>query len=433
LSVAGAVTIVMGIVLGVGIFKTPSVVAANVGSGGLTLLVWLAGGVISFAGALCYAELASAYPDAGGEYHYLTRAFGPKPAFLFGWARMAVVQTGSLAMLAFVVGDYAAEEFQGASAGLAAATLVVFSGVNLWGLRPGSGLQKVLLGAMGGGLFIIMAAGLAGALPENEGAVRPAAGNPSLGKALVFVLLTYGGWNEAAYLSAEVAASRRSMVRVLAWSLGLITVIYLATNLAYLKGMGVEALSASEAVAADMLRHVAGEKGARFISVLIVLAAFGTINGCIITGARTNYALGRDFPVFRFLGRWDGRRGVPVNALLVQAAVALLLIAFGSAARSGFEAMVEYTAPVFWLFFFLVGLSLIVLRRKEPAAVRPFRVPFYPWTPLIFCAICLYMVWSSLVYAGPGALVGVVVLMAGIPLFLKNRRMSLAVKKETQQ
>ena len=234
--------------------------------------------------------------------------------------------------------------------------------------------------------------------------------------AMVFVLLTYGGWNEAAYLSAEVRDLRHDMTRGLLGSLGLITGLYLLVNWAYLQGLGLAGMAGSEVVAADLMRAAFGAPGAKLISLLVVAAALSSTNATIFTGARTSFALGRDVRFFRFLGRWDAGTETPANALLVQGAVALGLVGVGAWTRQGFEAMVDYTAPVFWLFFGLAGAALFVLRRIEPETDRPFRVPLYPAVPLLFCAACLYMLWSSVAYAGTGALLGVGVLLAGIPL-----------------
>jgi basic amino acid/polyamine antiporter, APA family len=212
------------------------------------------------------------------------------------------------------------------------------------------------------------------------------------------------------------------MAWALILSIGVITGLYLLVNVAYLRGLGLSGVAGSQAVAADLMRGAVGERGAQFVSLLIAVSALTSANATVITGARTNYALGRDFRAFRFLGRWHERANTPTNALLVQGVIALALVLAGSLAREGFAAMVEYTAPVFWLFFFLAGLSLIVLRFKEPEAERPFRVPLYPLTPLLFCAACLYMLQSSLAYTGAGAAAGVLVLLAGVPVLLLARR-----------
>ncbi|MFZ5660949.1 MAG: APC family permease [Pseudomonadota bacterium] len=423
-----AIALIVGIVVGAGIFKTPSLVAAHAGSAELVLLAWLLGGVVSLIGALCYAELASAYPHPGGDYHYLARAFGRNLAFLFAWARFTVIPTGSIALLAFVFGDYASQLWRLGehSASIYAAFVVaLFTGVNVLGIRQGKGVQNLLTSMEVAGLLLIIAAGLAFAAPPAEPLpAAPAAGaaQGAAGLVMVFVLLTYGGWNEAAYVSAELRGGRRGIAWALIWSIGIVTALYLLANWAFLHGLGLAGMAGSEAVASDLMRRVAGEDGTRLISALIALAALTSINATILTGARTNYALGRDFPRFAALGRWRARAGTPGNALLAQGAVALLLVGLGTLTRRGFETMVEYTAPVFWFFFLLTGIALFVLRAREPAAPRPFRVPLYPLTPLIFCASSAYLLYASLAYTGIGALFGVAVLAAGVPLLLLNRR-----------
>lgn len=425
LSATDVIVMIVGIVVGAGIFKTPSVVAASVGSPGAALLLWLAGGVVSLIGALCYAELVSAYPSAGGDYHFLRRAMGRRVSFFFAWARMTVLQTGSIALLAFVFGDYVSQLHRvgPTSSALYAALLVVaLTAVNVAGVHPGRRLQRLLTSAEVLGLLFVVAVGLA--LPRAE-ELRPAAvsarGSGSLGLALVFVLLTYGGWNEAAYLSAEVRGSGRRLARALLGSIGLITALYLLVNLAYLRGLGLAGVARSEAVAADLMRSALGEGGARFVSVLVAISALTSANATIVTGGRASYALGVDFFSFRFLGRWRRRGRTPANALLVQGSIALVLVLIGAATRRGFETMVEYTAPAFWLFFLLTGVSLFVLRRRDPERVRPFRVPFYPVLPLVFCAAAAFLFWSSLAYTGLGALVGVAVLLTGVPVLMLAR------------
>jgi amino acid transporter len=239
---------------------------------------------------------------------------------------------------------------------------------------------------------------------------------------MVFVLLTYGGWNDAAYLSAEIRDGDRNIARSLMLGLAIVATLYILVSYAYYVGLGMEGLSKSSAPAADLLQRAWGSTGAALISVIVAVAAITSANGTILTGARTSYALGRDWPLFSMLGHWDGAAGVPRNAMVVQAAIALALVALGTWTRGGFETMVDYTAPVFWLFFFLTGMSLFVFRHWEPNATRPYRVPLYPVTPLVFCGVCIYMLFSSLAYTGKGALVGVGVLSVGALLVIVNRR-----------
>jgi amino acid transporter len=429
LAFVDAVAIIVGIVIGAGIFETPALVANNAASAEIALLTWLLGGGMSFIGALCYAELATAYPHAGGNYFYFLRAYGDGVAFLFAWARMTVIQTGSIVLLAFVFGDYLSQLFRlgiYSSSLYAAIAVIALTALNLVGVQQGKWTQNWLTAAKVLGLLLVIIAGLAFATPDVPVApAEPTAPGNSLGLALVFVLLSYGGWNEAAYISAELRNVRRNMARSLLWGLGIITAIYLLINLAYIQGLGLANMADSEAVAADLMRNLLGEPGAWFISLLIAVSTLGAMNATILTGARTNYALGRDFSLFSFLGRWHPRVSTPSNALLVQGAIALALVLMGTLTRKGFETMVDYTAPVFWFFFLLTGVSLFVLRIKEPEVTRSFRVPFYPFTPILFCAICVYLLYSSLAYTGVGALVGVAVVIAGVPLlFLTRRRQS---------
>ncbi len=428
LSVIDAVALIIGVVIGTGIFKTPSLVAANTGDNAIFLLAWLLGGAISLIGALCYAELATTYPHTGGDYHYIARAFGRKVAFLFGWARMTVIQPGSIAMLAFVFGDYCSQLLPSVCTPSLAAILAVISmtTTNLMGTQKGARMQNFLTAAKIFGLISVLVAGVTMAPPLSPSGGSPPSANPSFGLAMVFVLLTFGGWNEAAYLSAELRAGKHSMVRALLWGLGAITIIYLLAGFSYLKGLGMDEMSRSEVVAADLMRKVLGEGGANFVSLLIAVSALGAINATIFTGARSNYAVGRDFSLFNFLGRWQEGANTPVNALLLQGAIASVLVLFGTATRGGFVTMVEFTAPIFWLFFLLTGVSLVVLRIKDPDAPRPFKTPLYPIIPVVFCSICLYMLQASIAYTGIGAMLGVGVLFIGailviLPQMQQNR------------
>jgi amino acid transporter len=265
------------------------------------------------------------------------------------------------------------------------------------------------------GLFIAPAAGEVIAV-EPPAATAPSGAGSFMGLAMVFVLLTFGGWNEAAYISAELKSGKRGMARVLIISIIVITVIYLLVNLAFSRALGHAAMASSEAVGVDLLRQVWGPTGVWLIGILVAFSALTSVNATIFTGARTNYALGRDFKLFSMLGKWNNQAAGPVNAFLVQGLISLALISLGLITRSGFETIVEYTAPVFWFFFLLVGISLFVLRRKVPEVHRPFRVPLYPVLPAIFCLSSAYLLYSSLMYTGVGALVGIGVLIVGFLL-----------------
>jgi APA family basic amino acid/polyamine antiporter len=422
LSVLDVVSMLVGIVIGVGIFKAPSLVAGNVDSEAAFIGLWLLGGGLTLIGALCYAELASAHPNAGGEYHFLSRAYGQPVGLLFAWARCTVIQTGAIAAVAFVYGDYAAVLLPlgpyGASihAALAVGALTV---VNLVGTPQSKRAQLAFTALTLIAVLVVIGAGLSAEMrPAQQ--IAPSPASASLGLAMVFVLLTYGGWNEAAYLSAELRNPQRNMARALGLSVAVITISYLLVNLAYLKVLGLEGVRGSAAVGAELLRLVAGEMGALILSLIVCVAALSTLNATIFTGARLYYALGRDVAAMRPLGVWQQRRQNPATAILLQSAIALLLVCFGAVTRDGFEAMVAYTAPVFWLFMLLVAISVFVFRRRQ--AELPFRVPLYPLTPIAFALSCAWMFYSSLAYAGLGALLGMAVLLAGTVLLVLRRK-----------
>jgi APA family basic amino acid/polyamine antiporter len=415
-----AVALIVGIVIGAGIFRTPSIVASNASSASVVYLAWILGGVTSLIGALVYAELATTYPHTGGDYFYLRRAFGHSLAFLFGWARMTVIQTGSIASVGFIFGDYATQILSLGTyspaiyAGLA---VVVLTALNVKGVRQGTGTQNLLTAIQVLGIVFVIAAAFV-AVSEPVGEATTSGSATQFGAMMLFVLFTYGGWNEAAYVSGELRDVRRNMARVLILSMLLITALYVGMNWAYLHGLGLEGVAKSQGVAADLMQRAFGETGAKAISVLVAIAALTTVNATVFTGGRSSYAFGNDFRQFAFLGRWSSQTGTPVNGLLLQAAIALALIVLGVFARQGFQTMIEYTAPVFWSFFLLSGVAFFVLRRKDATASRPFRVPLYPIPPILFCIMCAYLLYSSLAYTGIGALVGVAVLVVGAVLLL---------------
>jgi basic amino acid/polyamine antiporter, APA family len=425
LRLVDAIALIVGLVIGAGIFETPALVAANADSQRDVLQVWALGGAISFIGALCYAELATTYPYIGGSYDYLKRAFGLPIAILFAWARMSVIQTGSIALLAFVFGDYASQLYRLGTFSpsiYAALAILLLTALNLLGLKHSKRLQNWLTITTILGLLAVIIIGLT--LAPAPATTMPVASSASRswGSAMVFVLLSYGGWNEAAYISAEIQNYQRNIVRSLLWGLGIITALYLLINLAYLKGLGLAGTAQSQAVAADLLRRAFGEPGAALISLLVVVCTIDSINATIFTGARTNFALGQDVAVFRFLGVWQDRPSTPSTAYLLQGAISLALVGLGTITRDGFKTMVDYTAPIFWFFFLLSSLSLLVLRVRDPDRLRPFRVPLYPILPLLFCAACGYLLYSSLVYTGMGAIVGVIVVALGMPFVFKHRQ-----------
>jgi basic amino acid/polyamine antiporter, APA family len=405
LSIWGAVAITVGIVIGAGIFQTPSLVANIAGSGSMMMLAWLLGGVLSLVGALTYAELASTYPSAGGDYTFLTRAYGKNVSFLFAWARSLVICTGSIALIGFILGDYLTRLWDlgpYSSAIYASIAVIVLTAVNLLGLRESVRTQTVLTVLEVGGVLLVAIAGL---LSGADGGAQVAStatdstGIGALGLAMVFVLLTYGGWNDAAYISAEVRGGARAMLRTLVISIAIITFVYVAFVASIWYGLGFEALKTSKAVGVDAMEGAFGPIGGQLIGTIVAISALTSMNSTMIVGARTNYSVARDWPVFAFMGGWRDERNLPAVGFMVQAAISVALIGFGTIEKDGFSTMVEFTAPVFWFFFMLSGISLFVLRRKNPIRPRPFSVPLYPVLPAIFVATCAYLFYSSMTYA----------------------------------
>jgi len=399
----GAVALILGVVIGAGIFKTPALVASLSGDVGWTLGVWLLGALISVMGALCYAELCCAYPHAGGDYHFLHRAFGRNVSFLYAWARATVINPGAIALLAFVFGDYFSQVLSlgpYSSALWALLIVLLLTAVNMLGIHASSRIQFWLILFEVLGLIAVVVAGFTLEAGDSSGAFFDTAPPMAqLGLALVFVLLTFGGWSEAAYISAEVRGGPRVIVRVIVISMALLTVLYLLVNAALLHGLGLQGLGASKTAAADVLGLAWGPWAQKALGLFVAIAALTSINATMVVGARTKYALGRDWVSLGQLGTWSGPTGSPSRAYALQAVISLGLIALGMREADGFSAMVEFTAPMFWSFLMLVGLALMWLRRTDSAAIRPFRVPLYPFTPLVFCAACAFLAYSSVMYA----------------------------------
>jgi len=421
-----AVSLIVGIIIGVGIFETPARVFRQAPDPFWGLAVWAIAGVIALLGALCFAELASAYPRSGGEYVYLTRAYGSWMGYLFAWAQLGVIRTGNMAILAFLFAIFAGRLW-GLDGEirllLAVGAMVVLTAVNLLGVTLGKGVQNCLTVLKVVGLLAIVTAGFLWAQPA---AAEPlaGAGAPSwLASALIMVFFAYGGWNEAAYVAAEVKNTRRNVPIALILGTAIVAAIYLLINGAVVFGLGFREARADTAVEKVVeLAPVPG--GGVFLNVLAMISALSGLNGMIFTTARITAELGTDHPLLAPLGRWSRRFGTPARALIVQAIISLLMVlVVGLAVRANvvtdaFDAMLYYTAGVFWLFFLLTGVALFVLRQRDPSVVRPFKVPGYPVVPAIFCLACAFMIYGAIDEHQREALTGLAILAAGVPLLL---------------
>lgn len=442
-----AVSIIVGIVVGTAIFRSPAIVFQNVSGPWEAAGVWLLGGVLSLIGAFCYAELATTYPRLGGDYEYLGRAYGSWLGFLFGWAQLTIVLTASIGAMAYVFADYGAELWgfpRETRVWVAAAPILLLSAASMVGVGLGKATQNILSATKVIGLAGIAVAGF---LFGGETALQPTGPvqGAGLGLAMVFVLYAYGGWNDAAFVAAEVEQGGRNIPRALILGIAGITALYLIVNAAYIWVLGFDGARATGTPAAAVLQRAFGSWGGKAISVLVMVSALGAMNGMILTGSRVYVSLGTDHRVLAWLGAWNSRRSAPVSALLGQACVAIMLVftvgsVQGRAAMNslltagglppipwqeyfgGFEALVAGSAPVFWAFFLLTGISVFILRGKDKDRKRPFSVPCFPIPPIIFCATCVYMLYSSLAYAGSLTFLGVLPLILGWLLYIASRR-----------
>ncbi len=421
--------LIVGIIIGAGIYETAPDIARSVQHWWGLGLLWAAGGALSLIGALCYAELATAYPWAGGDFVYLSRAYGRWAGFLFGWIQLVIVRPGDIALMAFIFARYARQLYDpmagatGMSGHLthlayAAVAVLVLTVINIAGVRQGKWTQNILTVVKTIGLAAIIAVGLfvpAGAPPQADSP----GWTPTLSVAMIMVLFTFGGWNEMAFVAAEVKDARRNILRALVLGTVAVLVLYLLANASFLRSLGHESMGRSSAVGVDTIRGLFGEQGARIIAVIICISALGAINGLIFAGARISYAVGQEHRVFGLLGKWHGRRGAPVPALVVQAVIALtVIVAFGSFART-----ILYTAAAVYCFYLATSISVIVLRHKEPHVERPFKVTGYPFTPLIFAGVCAFLVYGGAVYKPWETAICLGLVAFGVPVYLLTKRL----------
>jgi len=468
------ISIIVGIVIGTTIFELPWLIFASVPNPWMGLGVWVFGGLLALIGGLCYAELATTYPRSGGDYVYLTNAFGSWVGFLFGWAQLAVILPASIGVMTFVFANFAANlmpvttinemglRTEYLHAGVAGIAVILLTLVNVIGVTFGKVTQNVLTAAKVIGLTAILVSGFV------WGEYRPAdwqfpttaqgLGWGSL--AIILVLYAYGGWNDAAFVAAEVRNRRRNIPLALILGIGAITLIYVLINAAYIFGLGFSLASRPGRLPALLLEKPLGQLGAVAISIIVMTSALGAANGLIFTGARVYATLGADHRLFGWLGRWKPGGRPPVPALLLQSTITIaMLVALTTQqghdsinsvlmqlsdylpfqmevstewkADKGFETLVSHSAPAFWLFFLLTGFSLFVLRDKNPHVQRPFSVPFFPLLPIIFCNMCVYMLYQSTIYVGWRVLFAVFLLIAGLPLYAISRMLGTPPRQPT--
>ncbi|OGX28696.1 MAG: hypothetical protein A3B78_03160 [Omnitrophica WOR_2 bacterium RIFCSPHIGHO2_02_FULL_67_20] len=416
-----ATMLVIGCIVGVGIFRTASSIAGALPSAPLILGLWAVGGLLSLCGALSYAELAAMFPATGGDYVYIREIYGRLWGFLFGWTKLFIERTGTIAILGFVFAEYLRRIMPFGEPLLrpvAAGAILLLTAVNVLGLRWGTLVQNVftvLKVAALGALILAGVRAIAGAhtvavdwtvLPLDLPRVQ------SLGVALVFVLWTYGGWTEAAYVAEEMRQPTKNIPRAIIGGVLLTTALYLLVNWSYLLFVPVDLLPKTPLVAAAVMKQSLGESGAVFISWMIACSAFGALNGYILTGGRILYALGKDHRLFSHLGTVHPRLRTPALALWANAAIAIGLVF-----TKTFEQIMTYSTVAITVFFILAVLGVIILRRRAPGRPRPYRAWGYPLTPLLFCLTMAGFIVDVCSKQPGEAAFGFVLLALGLPLY----------------
>ncbi|MFN3323814.1 MAG: APC family permease [Bryobacteraceae bacterium] len=442
LGVWSAIAIVVGTVIGSGIFLVPKTMILRVGSPEMVFFVWIFGGLLSLAGALTYAELAAAMPQAGGEYVYLREAYGPFWGFLYGWTQMWVAKSGSIAALATGFFYYLANfrpELEsvlhtihlpiGPEGGpleirygqvLAMGVILFLGFVNYFGVRVGGGVQvgtTILKLALIGALIVIGLGSGQGSVDNFSAGIPAPGGIAGFFAALVAALWAFDGWNNVSMVASEVRDPRRNLPLALIGGVLTIIGVYLLTNLAYFYVLSGEAVAASDRVAAEMMRRVLGPEGAGAVSVAAMISIFAALNGSILSGSRVPFAMARDGLFFRAVSNVNLKHHTP--------GVSILLLTLWSAALvlSGrFEQLFTYVIFASWILYGMAAASVIVLRRKRPDLERPYRALGYPVVPLLFVAVAFALVVSTLLESPRESLMGLVLIFGGVPFYYYWRR-----------
>lgn len=416
--------VAVGSTIGSGIFLTPGEVARYLPDAGLILLAWGLGGLIALTGSLTYAELGGQFPQAGGLYNYLQAAYGRPVAFLYGWANLFVVNTGSLAALALAFATYLGKlvplpEGWGLQAA-AAGALVAVTLVNLFSVRLGGLFSSVSTVLKLAGILLVVGVGLFYAQNPDCGC-QSATGLPTsqdwpqlLSLAMVGVLWSYGGWQHASYMAGEARNPTRTVPRAMLLGALIVILSYLLINLAFLNMLTPQEMGASSAVASDALTRWLGPGGGQLVAAIIMLSVLGTAGIYVLTAPRIYYRMAEDRTFFPVLARLHPRTATPVNAIVLQSAWALVLLLFWGT----FADTITYVLITDWVFFGLAGLSVFVLRRKQPQAPRPVRAKGYPWVPAFYVACAFTFVAFTFVQNYRQALATALVMGTGLGVYL---------------
>jgi basic amino acid/polyamine antiporter, APA family len=416
------ILIVIGTVIGSGIFLVPSTVLRQTGgSVPIALAVWVVAGVLSLLGALTYAEMGAAKPEAGGLYVYIRDAFGPLPGFLYGWTAFFVLGSGSVATLAVAFTSYL-REFMPVSPVVAKVVPVVIiaiiMAVNVRGVRQGADVQNVSTAIKAGGIVVMSVLLLA--LGGRATAVPvPSVATPAevslwsgVGLAMIGVLWAYEGWQYATFSAGETVNPQRTFPRAMVLGSIVLIAIYLLANAAYLVALGPGGVMASERVAADAVSAVLGPAAGKVIAAIILVSMFSAANGLTLTTPRLYFSMARDRVFFAKFAEVHPRFGTPALAIVVSSVWAMLLAISGT-----FEQLLTYVVFAGWIFYALGGLAIFVYRRKQPDMPRPFRTPGYPVTPILFVASAVAIVLNTIVSQPGRAAVGIGLMLLGVPAF----------------
>ena len=417
-----ATMIVMGGIIGSGIFINPYVVARQVHTPWLIVGVWLAGGVIALLGALVYAELAALRPEVGGQYAYLRDAYHPAVAFLYGWALLLVVQTGGMAAVAATFGKYFVELTGSAlpDAWIAVVALVILTLINCLGVRSGSNVQSLLMLLKLAAIAAVVIAGLT--YGRSHWSFHPVLdGRLStdllvrLGAAMTPVMFAYGGWQTASFISGELKRPERDLVIGLLLGVIGVVMVYVAVNVVCVRVLGTDGLAATTTPASAVMRSVLGERGGRLIAVGIAISTLGFLSQSMLTAPRVYYAMAADGLFFRAVARIHPKTQVPVVAIALQGAVAIIITLWGT-----YEQILSYVVSVDFIFFGLTGLALFIFRRRLPPA--HFRTPAHPVSTAVFVLACWAVVATTIARAPVNSAIGLGIVAAGLLAYLIWRR-----------
>ena len=421
LSLLDATMINAGGIIGSGIFMVPAAVAMFTGSASLFFMVWIAGGIVSLFGALSVAELGAAMPRAGGQYVYLSEAYGPVWGYLYGWSAVAVINTASIAAVGVAFSEYLRFFFPITDVsikGIAVATIVLLTIINILDVKSGARFQNVFTISKLGAIFVIIILGLVMEGGSNQN-LSPFFSDQSftelvgpLGLAMVSVLWTFDGWIFITYVAGEVKNPGRNIPLSLIFCMLIVVTIYLLLNYVLIYTLGFTGMNGSDLVVSDAASVFLGNKGAAIVTLIILISLIGANNGFVLTSARINYAMAKDKLFFYQASQIHPRFKSPANALIIQCVWASLLTFTGT-----FNQLITYIIFASWIFYGMSAGAVIILRNKKPDMERPYKTPAYPWIPIIFILFAIFLTINTIIEAPRDAAIGAGIILAGLPMY----------------